>query len=202
MKWGWIGVIVWLYGQDWGIWTFQQVSFPIGSNQRWQTQFILQPRVVREGWETILGLGLLGYWFHPQHSLIGGGAWVEFYRPRRVTQQRMLWRWQGNFSPTFSTSITWEWRWEGGGLREFLMRPMIRYRLGRKRWAPLIVNELFYTHWSMRTQWKGFFRQERLWLALSGNLTKRLQVETGYLLIAAPKTPPRHRLWLALRWSP
>lgn len=182
-----------------GIWTFQQLGIGVDQKEHWQIILITQPRFTRNGWETILGVGKVGYRFRPAHVAFLGGQWVKFYDPRRLTQKRLFQRWQWTPSQHYSFTLTLEERWQNGRFWELLVRPLSRYRWGAGPVWLGITSELFLSVWTPHTQWTLYPRQHRLWLTVSYPRSKSWQVEAGYLNIAIPHSAPRHRLWIATR---
>lgn len=181
-----------------GVWTFQQLGIGLDQKDHWQLILISQPRFTNK-WETILGVGKLGYRLHPQHVAFLGVQWVEFYDPRRLTQKRLFQRWQWTPSQAYALTLTLEERWQNGRFGELLFRSLSRYRWGVGPVWLSITSELFISTWSPQRHWSFYPRQHRTWLTISYPRSKSWQVETGYLHIAIPRTAPRHRLWVAGR---
>lgn len=184
-----------------GIWSFQQVSFAFGRREAWQAVLITQARFNTAGWETILLVGQLGYRVSAAHLIGGGGHRAYLYQPRVAQQWRLFQRWQGNFSEHLQMLTTVEERWQNGGLWEFLIRPMWRYRWDTKTVSLSITQEGFLSLWGARNGWRFYPRQNRLWLAAAYPARAWWQVEVGYLHIAREGTYPLHRLWLAARFT-
>ncbi|MEN3040768.1 MAG: DUF2490 domain-containing protein [Bacteroidia bacterium] len=185
-----------------GVWTLQQVRLALDRKERWQIVMITQPRFTQKGWETILGVGQVGYLVHRNHTLFGGGQWVEFYDPRRFRQLRAFLRWQWTASSKVLLMTTIEERWQDGKSKELLLRPMGRYRMSAGRFWLNLTDEVFLSLWGYPQRvWRLYPRQNRIWFTLSYPREGAWQLEVGYLNILDDRLRVRHRLWIATRLS-
>ncbi|MCS6894670.1 MAG: DUF2490 domain-containing protein [Bacteroidia bacterium] len=183
-----------------GVWTLQQARIGLDKKERWQLVLITQPRFTQKGWETILGVGKVGYLVHRNHTVFVGGQWVEFYDPNRFQQKRAFLRWQWLPSSGFFLMTTLENRWQDGRLKELLFRPLGRYRIGAGQFWLNLSDEVFLSLWrAPQRVWQLYPRQNRLWLTFSYPKEGAWQIEVGYLNITDDRLKVRHRLWIATR---
>ncbi|MCX7606597.1 MAG: DUF2490 domain-containing protein [Bacteroidia bacterium] len=185
-----------------GSWTVQQVMVPLGRG--WLFQFNTQPRfvpLVPKAMDMLVVSGFFWREVNRHRWAVGGNhAWVQY--PRSFHQWRALIRWQWTLTPRIQTQLSLEQRWQAGRSVERLLRPQLRYRIPLgPLWVGTMDEGLFYG-WNPTRGWHIALRQNRYWIFATFPRQAKWEIEVGYLNLAAPAIPPRHRLWLAIRLRP
>lgn len=185
-----------------GIWTLEQVTIPIG--RQFRLLMNTQPRFVPL-WaprpEVLVTNAFLGYRLRKHLFLVGGNRY-EGFLPNINPQWRALVRYQYAFQPTGQLQLALEQRWRNGQPFHRLVRPQVRYLHPLGPVALGLTDELLLHPWRAYATNPTLIFQNRYWLFLSFPRGQKYEVEIGYLLLAAPNLPPRHRLWIAFRILP
>lgn len=185
-----------------GLWSRIALEQPFG--KKFSVQALLQPRFIPLPPQRcdMVVVQLQGWYRRGTHrfAVEPSRAWIEY--PRRATQWRARLYWAWLPSPRLQTQLRLEYRWEGPHPIERMVRPQVQYLWPVSSSTAIGLREegLFYG-WNPIRGWHLGVRQSRSWLFLAWK-TRNVQFEAGYLLLAAPRTLPRHRFWLAVRWSP
>lgn len=200
-----LSLLPWLFGYSQslytGSWTVQQVVLRFSESTFLQLN--TQPRFIPL-WPSSADMLVVNAFFGWQgraHGVAGGGNHAWIWLPRPFTQWRALIRWQWRISPHWQTQLSLENRWQNGSSIERLIRPQGRYRLPVGPFWVGLQDELLLYGWNSLRGWHLAPRQNRFWAFFAYPRGRDWEVEVGYLHLAAPRSIPRHRAWIAVRWT-